>query len=312
MATTYQTPSPAIAALVNLKPDPLMLFGPDRNYLLMADRPSYPSITELREPKLKLAGRQINPRTFMPHGHRGYQNPRLRTLEPLQDFPLRGLPDDARLRFFNWSPSGKRFGFCLLTPTGLQLWTGERESLLCHPHGPADLNNSLGGVPFDFFGDDKILVKRRLTDTEPPATNAPVTGPNVQDTSGVEGSDRTYTNLLRNQQDVDQFRYYATAQLHRIDLVRGVEEPWGPSGIIASLAASPNREYFLATLVTEPFSFNVPYEKFGDRVVVLDATGKEICELARRPHQEQLPPAFGAVITQPRRFTWRSDHPAQI
>ncbi|MEM9528442.1 MAG: prolyl oligopeptidase family serine peptidase [Bacteroidota bacterium] len=308
----YQHPSPAIADLVNLKPDPLMLFGPDRNLILMSDRPSYPSIADLREPKLKLAGRQINPQTFMPYGPRGYRNPRLRNLRKNTSEQLLGVPEDGRFRFFSWSPTGKRFGFCLITATGLQLWVGELATLACRPLGKPNINNSLGGIPFDFVGDDKLLVKRRIVGAERPREGASSSGPHVQVTSGVEGGDRTYANLLRNQADVDLFRYYANAQIHLVDLNQGTDEKWGAAGIISALAASPSKEYYLATYVTEPFSFNVPYDKFGDRVVLLDATGQELVELEQRPHQEQLPPAFGSVITERRRFTWRSDHPAQL
>lgn len=289
-----------------------MLFGPDRNIILMADRPSYPSIEEMREEKLKLAGRQINPRTFMPHGNRGYRKPRLRLLDSENVQDLQGIPEDGRYRFFSWSPSGKRLGFCLVTPTGLQLWTCLRADLKCYPVGGIDINNSLGGIPFEFSGDDLILVKRRIAGAERPADDQTVAGPVVQDTTGVEGSSRTYTNLLRNQRDVELFRYYAQGQIWRCNLVTGEQKPWGHPGIISSLSSSPNREYFLAAYVTEPFSFNVPYEKFADRVELLDVNGERIKVLEERPAMEQLPPAFGSVITQRRRFTWRSDHPAQL
>lgn len=308
----YRTPSPAIADLVNLQPDPLMLFGPDRNLILIADRPSYPSIEELREKKLKLAGRQINPKTFMPHGNRGYRNPRLRELNSETYREFSGLPAEARFRFFTWSPSGKRIAFCVVTPTGLRLWSCLRDDLVCRPLGENDINNSLGGVPFEFVGDDALLVKRRIVGIDPPSGADVTPGPVVQNSSGVEGSSRTYTNLLRNQRDADLFRYYARGQLWKYDLITDRQQPWGRPGIISMLSASPNRAFYLATYLTEPFSCNVPYEKFADRVEVLDGAGTQVAVLETRAAMEQLPPAFGSVITQRRRFTWRSDHPAQL
>jgi dipeptidyl aminopeptidase/acylaminoacyl peptidase len=308
----YRRPPASIAALVNLKPDPLMLFGPDRHYILTADRPMYPSIEELQEPKLKLAGRQINPESWTPYGTRGYFNPRLRHIASGSERPLLGLPEEGSYRYFSWSPDGTRIAFCLLTDAGLQLWTADRESLRCHPVGANDLNNCLGGMPYDFVGNDRFLLKRRLPDAGPPATNANVNGPNVQDSSGKEGANRTYTNLLETEQDVDLFRYYASSQLYRHDLATGREEPWAEPGIIAGLGDSPDGNYYLATYVIEPFSFNVPYDKFADRVLLLDREGRQIRQLTERPVVEHLPPAFGSVITHPRRFNWRSDHPAQL
>ncbi|MFT5999537.1 MAG: dipeptidyl aminopeptidase/acylaminoacyl peptidase [Neolewinella sp.] len=309
---SYQIPSPAIAALVNLKPDPLMLFGPERHLILLADRPSYPSIQELREPKLKLAGRQINPKTYAPYGHRGYRNPRLRNLTTGVVQPLLGIPQESTFRSFSWSPNGVRIAFCLNTPTGLQLWSCPTDTLECAPLGVADINNSLGGLPYDFVDDHRMIVKRRIEDAVRPPDEPPVSGPNVQDTSGVEGSNRTYTNLLESQHDVDMFRHYAQGQLWMADWTTGEETPWGKSGITSGLHSSPGKEYYLMTEVEEPFSFSVPYEKFADKVVLLDKNGTELTVLESRPAMEHLPPAFGSVITERRRFTWRSDHPAQV
>ena len=307
----YQRPPEAIADLVNLKPDPLMLFGPDRDYIIIADRPMYPSIEELKEPKVKLAGRQINPDTFTPYGSRGFFQPRLRRVSTGEERGLLGLPPDGMFRYFSWSPDGNRIAFCLATETGLQLWSCDRESLRCSPVGPADMSNSLGGVPYDFIGNDRFLIKRRIAGQQLPERSE-ATGPVVHDSSGKEGANRTYTNLLKDDYDIALFRYYATCQLwlHRLDT--GNETPWAEPGIIAGLGDSPNGKYFLITYVVEPFSFNVPYDKFADRVVLLDREGNALREMARRPVVEHLPPAFGAVITQPRRFSWRSDHPAQL
>ena len=308
----YQTPSPAIAALVNLKPDPLLFFGPDRNLLLIAERPSYPSIEELREPKLKLAGRQINPTTYTPYGHRGYYAPRLRDLRTGEERLFRGLPEEGTYRSFTWSPSGRRIAFCMNTPTGLQLWSCPTATLECAPLGPANLNNSIGGHTFEFITDDVVMTKRRLEGAEPPPESGTENGPNVQDTSGKEGRNRTYTNLLQSQRDVEVFRHYATAQIWLADFATGTQKKWGAPGIISGVKPSPDKQFFLAVRVTEPFSFNVPFEKFADRVELLDAGGKLIRLLAERPAREHIPAPFDAVATSPRRYSWRSDRPAQL
>lgn len=289
-----------------------MLFGPNRRHILLAERPSYPSIAELREPKLKLAGRLINPNAFTPHGHRGYLNPCVRDLKTEQVRPLKGLPDGVYFRYFSWSPSGNRIAFCLATPTGLQLWSCNVKDLECRPHGQATINNSLGGAPYDFVTDTDFIIRRRIAGAKKPARNDIKTGPIIQETSGQEGSNRTYTNLLQTQQDVDLFRYYSSVQMYFHTGLDAAEVPWGEPGIIAGLASSPDKNYYLATYVTEPFSFEVPYDKFADRVVILNKNGKRVTTLEERSVMEHLPPAFGSVITERRRFTWRSDHPAQV
>ena len=309
---TYQTPSPAIADLVRLKPDPLMLFGLDGRHILIADRPNNPTIADLAAPKLKLAGRLINPDNFTPHGHRGSLNPRILDLETREERPLRGLPQGAYYRYFNWSPNGERLAFTLVTPTGLQLWSCLLADLECRAHGEPTINNSLGGGPYDFVDDHNLLLRRRPPGAVRPEQDSVPSGPVIQETSGQESSNRTYTNLLQTQADAELFRYYSSCQLYHCDLRTGQETAWGKPGIIAGISASPNKEYYLATYVTEPFSFNVPYDKFADRIELLNANGDRLQVLAERAAMEHLPPAFGSVITDRRRFSWRSDHPAQI
>lgn len=309
---TYQAPSPAIAALVNLKPDPLLFFGPDRNLMLIAERPSYPSIEELREPKLKLAGRQINPATYTPYGHRGYHAPRLRDLKTGRETPFKGIPEGGTFRSFTWSPNGKRIAFCMNTPAGLQLWSCPTDTLECVPLGAADLNNSLGGHTFEFVTNNVIMTKRRVAGAKKPSEETAVNGPNVQDTSGKEGRNRTYTNLLQSQHDVEVFRHYAEAQIWLADFSTGTEKKWGEPGIISGVKSSPDKQYFLSVRVTEPFSFSVPFEKFADQVEMLDAKGSLIKVLSERPAREHIPAPFDAVATTPRRYNWRSDHPAQL
>ncbi len=280
--------------------------------MLIAERPSYPSIEELREPKLKLAGRQINPATYTPYGHRGYHAPRLQDLRTGKTIPFKGIPGNATFRSFTWSPNGTRIAFCLNTPTGLQLWSCPTNTLECAPLGPPNLNNSLGGHTFEFVTDDVVMTKRRIEGAEKPPKEAQAIGPNVQDTSGKEGRNRTYTNLLQSQHDVEVFRHYATAQIWLADFSNGTEKPWGEPGIISGVKPSPNKLYFLAVRVTEPFSFNVPFEKFADRVEMLDAEGNLLKLLAERPAREHIPAPFDAVAITPRRYNWRSDHPAQL
>ena len=309
---TYQQPPAALAALVDTKPDPFMLFGPGRNRILVADRPPNPTIEELRQEKLRLAGRKINPNNFTPAGARGLRRPVIRYLAEDRLVPLTGLPEDAQLRYLTWSPRGRRIACCLVTDTGLQVWATATDGTEFSPRGAADLNNSLGGAPFDFVGDDHLLIKRRLADRERPEPPAAVLGPNVQVTGGKKAANRTYTNLLETKYDVDLFRYYAEGQLWRYDLTTDREQPWAKPGIIAGVADSPNGNYFIGTYVREPFPFTVPYEKFADEVVLMDRDGNELEQLVERPAAENLPPPFDSVIPHRRRFQWRSDRPATI
>lgn len=307
----YQLPPDELADLVNLTPDPLLLFGPHEHWLLVADRDSFPPIELLRQRELKLAGVRINPDAFTPHAISGFSNPRLRNIETGQERPITGFPDNVQMRNLRWSPKGDRIACCVLTSTGLQLWLIDYATAQAQAITPPDLNNSLGGSPYDFFGNDRIIVKRRLPELGDPPTE-PHAGPVVQDTSGQEAANRTYTNLLQSPYDEALFRYYGMVQLYAINLDTLNVLPWAAPGIITGVTDAPNLEYFLVTYIDEPFSYRVPYQKFADRLVIVDAQGSLVRTLAERPVSDNLAPAIGAVVKEARRFTWRSDHPAQL
>jgi len=62
----YQSPPKAIADLVDAPPTPSVSFSPDHHWMLIMERASLPSIEELSQPELRLAGLRINPRTNGP------------------------------------------------------------------------------------------------------------------------------------------------------------------------------------------------------------------------------------------------------
>lgn len=307
----YQLPPNELADFVNINPDPFLLFGPHEAWMLVADRSSHPSIELLRQPELKLAGCRINPQAFTPHTVPVVMKPRLRNMDTGEERPITGFPAEAKLRHLQWSPKGDRISACLVTETGMQLWLIDYPSLEAKPVTPVDLNGSLGDTPYGYFSQDYIIVKRRLAGQEAPPP-PPAAGPLVLDTNGQESATRTYTNLLQSAHDEALFRYYCTAQLYRLSLKTGELAPFGEPGIITSLEDAPGGEYFLITYVEEPFSYRVPYGKFADRVQILDKEGGLLATLAKRGVADSLPAAIGSVITDRRRFQWRSDHPAQI
>lgn len=307
----YQQPQEALADLVNITPDPLLLLGPHEHWIAVADRSSYPSIDLLRQPELKLAGSRINPERFTPHAVNGFRNLRLRHLLTGEERPINGLPDNAELRNLSWSTKGNYLGCCVLHNTGLQLFLIDYETLTAKPITGININNCLGGSPYGFYGDDRIIVRLRIDEMQAPP-EAPFPGPTVQDSNGTEGATRTYTNLLQNAHDEALFRHYATAQLYAYSISTDELTPWGEPGIITDLDSSPDGNYYLMSYIEEPFSHQVPYQRFADRVVIVGKDGKLLKLLAERPVIDNLPAAIGSVMTFPRRYQWRSDHPAQI
>ena len=68
----YQTPPAEMVAIVDAQPTPVVRLDPKREWMVLAMRPSLPSIAELAEPELRLAGLRINPRNNGPSRSRGF------------------------------------------------------------------------------------------------------------------------------------------------------------------------------------------------------------------------------------------------
>ena len=60
--TPYKTPPQVIVDILDAPPLPSANVSPDRQWLLLLEQRSMPSIAELAQPMLRLAGNRINPR----------------------------------------------------------------------------------------------------------------------------------------------------------------------------------------------------------------------------------------------------------
>src|SRR5262245_13982806 len=62
----YKKPPEAVRKVLDIAPPPVGTLTPNRDYLLLAESKLYPSIGELAQPVLRLAGTRINPKTNGP------------------------------------------------------------------------------------------------------------------------------------------------------------------------------------------------------------------------------------------------------
>ena len=139
---TYREPPASLTALVDAPELPAVSLSPDRRWLLLLETPPLPSIEELAEPELRLAGLRLNPRTNGPSRTNPYRSlallPPARPSPPLPPQPgpgrrppparrpaarpVQGLPDGARISGVRWSPDGAWVAFTLVEADGLALW----------------------------------------------------------------------------------------------------------------------------------------------------------------------------------------------
>lgn len=309
----YQRPPDALAQLVEAPATPSVSISPDRRHMLLMEQPGLPSIAELAQPELRLAGLRINPRNNGPSRSYAYTGLTLRGIDGADERAVTGLPDDARISSVQWSPDSRHVAFTVDGDERIDLYVaavadGRARRLL-----DAAVNNAYYGSPFDWVSDSRSLVVRTVPADRgdvPPELAVP-SGPVVQENIGKTAPARTYQDLLQDEHDARLFEHYLSTQLVRVGL-DGEVTPLGGPKLVTSAVPSPDGRYVLVESVHRPFSYLVPAYRFPQRIEVLDVEGRLVQQIADLPLAEEVPTGFGSVPTGIRSIQWRADAPATL
>jgi dipeptidyl aminopeptidase/acylaminoacyl peptidase len=313
----YQTPPPELAALVDAPRTPRVSLSPDRQVMVLLERPGLPGIDELAQPELGLAGLRLNPRTNGPGPTRAlaYSDLRIRDVAGIGDADsVTGLPDNPKIRNVVWSPDGAHVAFTLDRTDRVELWMVNVADRQARRWIDAAVNDAGPGSPMAWLPDGQGVVVRILPaerGAAPEEARVP-TGPVVRMATGEAAPARTYQDLLEDALDEALFEYYFTSQLVVAALDR-TTRPLGEPGIVTDLAPSPDGRFLLTETLTRPYSYLVPWYRFPTTIRVLDLeTGTPVHTVAELPLAENVPIAFGSVRTGPRSVQWRADAPATL
>ncbi len=309
---TYQTPPKAIADLVNAAPTPGVSLSPDKQWILLLSLPSLPSIEEVAQPELRIAGIRINPKTNGSSRANSFDGLKLKSIATGKESEIAGLPANARIEEVNWSPNGSKIAFVNSVENGIELWTIDVATASAKKQTDAVVNDAMGSA-YEWIDNQTILYKSILSNrAEMPKEPAVPKGPVLQANDGDVAPVRTYQDLLKNPYDESLFEYFAMAQLQLLQVNTGKHTPFGTAGMHTSFSVSPDGNYILLTTLKKPFSYLVPYFNFPQEVALYDKAGKKIRTVADVPLTENLPKGFNAVREGPRNFTWRADMPAML
>lgn len=316
----YQTPPQALQDLLLAPPTPRVSLASDGRTLALLAVQDFPTVAELSQPELRLAGLRFNPRTNGPSRVSYAVGIKLKKLPNGPETEVKGLPAAARISGVSWSPDNKTMAFALTMPgSGLdgrvELWVVDVAIATAHRLLAQPLNDAFGSS-FEWVSDSQTLLARVVPAGRGPAPAAGMvpTGPTLQESGGGKKSGaRTYQDLLKNPADEQQFAYYATSQLVKVKLADGSAQPLGQPGIIQTASPSPDGKYVLLRTRHRPFSYLLPISSFPQRIDVLDlATGASVKAIADLPLADAVPTNFDAVPTGPRSHAWRADVPATI
>jgi dipeptidyl aminopeptidase/acylaminoacyl peptidase len=309
--TSYQTPPASIANLVNAPSTPAVTFSKDGSFMLLLERTESPSIEDLAQPELRIAGLRINPSTTGPSRAGGYTNLKIKKTATGEEIQVTGLPSPAKMSGFTFSLDERYLAFTQTEAKGISLWMVDLSTNTAKAVTGPILNQVLGNS-MAWLADNSLLIKA-VNPARGKVPSAPVApaGPTIQETSGKAAPSRTYQDLLANPHDEALFAYFMDSQLMRITL-DGSSTAVGKPAMIKSMLLSPDKNYLLVESIQKPFSYLVPADRFPYTVEVWNSQGALLKTLAQLPLDEVRPTGFDATVSGIRNVNWRADGPATL
>ncbi|MEI7698439.1 MAG: prolyl oligopeptidase family serine peptidase [Planctomycetia bacterium] len=309
--TQYQRPPETVLSLLHTPPIPSVSISPNRQFLLMAERLSYPPVSEMAIPVLKLAGLRINPANRGP-----WQQPRITglRLRVIPDGPESAieLPPDVRIGLIGWSPDSRYYAFTIVRVDVIELWILDTHDASARPLGNNIQLNMTYGVPAQWTSDSLALLVQLPAFREHQKPSAPLApfGPVAEEASGKSGPVRTWTDLLRSSFDETLFEFYCTSQLALISVNTGQSILIGSPAIFSDIDPSPEGDQILVVRHEKPWSFSLPCGRFPRRIEIWNHAGIIVHTLAVRPLEDRIP--IEGVPEGPRSAGWHPAAPATL
>jgi dipeptidyl aminopeptidase/acylaminoacyl peptidase len=299
----YKVPPKEVVDILDARPFPHAVLSPRGDLILLADYQAMPSIADLAQPLLRIAGLRITPRT---NGRQQLIFHTALTLVSLRDGKTRSvaLPQGIRMGYPQWSHDGRSIAFARTKEDGAEVWVVNAATAEAKPLTPAILNSTLGSGMDWLPGSRHLLIQSIVEGRgDPPQPPAVPIGPVIEESYGKVSKVATYQDLLKSPYDDALFEYYATSQLIEVDAATGQMKRIGSPGIFLSAESSPDGNFLLVHRIKKPFSHSVPFFQFAHALEVWDKNGELIKVLADLPAAEEVP--LNGVALGPRSPEWQ-------
>ncbi|HIN91079.1 MAG TPA: S9 family peptidase, partial [Porticoccaceae bacterium] len=242
---SYRLPPLDIADIVDAEPTPTVSVGPQKQWMVLMSRNGLPSIAELSEKELRIAGMRINPANNAASRRAYYKGLTLENLSDGSERRISGLPANPRIDSVSWSPDGLHLAFVLDRGSHIELWTADVDSAQARKLLDTPVN-AIFGQPYSWLSDSGTLLVKSIPEERGLAPVQPLvpTGPIIQESSGRPAAARTYQDLMVNSHDEDLFEHYGAVQLLLVSL-DGSKSILSEPGLVRRASSSPDGEYFL-------------------------------------------------------------------
>ncbi len=307
---TYRTPAKEVMELLLAKPTPSVAIDGKAEWMLLSERNSYPTVEELGQPELRVAGLRINPNNFSPSRQSFINNFTLQHIKAGKNFQVSGLPANLLAGGVSWSPSETKIAFTHTSGSRVDLYVIDIATKKAMKINKQPLNTVLG-ISYTWV-DDHTIIYKAATQSAANAPKKPITpkGPTIQQNLGKAAPSPTYQDLIKSPFDEQLFEFYAMGQL--IQNKNGVETVLGKPAIVSTFGLSPDKKYMMVRTIRKPFSYLVTANGFPSTITINDLTGKVVKVLAELPSTEGTPSGYDNTQNVPRSFDWRDDEAATI
>lgn len=307
----YKPAPAAIKQVLDTARPPGLSLSPTGSTLAMISRFPFPSIQDIAQEEVALAGFRIIPKWRIPARPAFFKGVSFLNVETQKTTPV-ALAEGIKIYGISWSPNGQKLAFSQLEAHGLSLWVADvntGQALKIHD-GPLQAGFGHNGF-FWSRESDALFASIALPEIEIKNGNYPV-GPVIENAEkGVQAGNRTYRDLLRSPADEARFENLFSSNLVRISL-SGREEYINGPALHWALSLSPNGEKLLLKTLTPPFSYQVPADRFPKKIEVLDIKTRSRKTVVHQPLAENIPLTFGSVISGKRLVSWVPTKPATL
>ncbi len=309
-AVGYKLPPKEISDLLLAKPTPGVSVDDIGEWMLLSERNSYPTVEELGQPELRLAGLRLNPNNYSPSRVTYINNFTLQNIKTKQNFVVAGIPKNLLASNVIWNGKQNKIAFTNTTSNRIDLYVIDITTKKATQINKKPLNLILGGNIF--WVDDNSLLYKVASNVASLLPKRPVTpsGPTVQESIGKAAPGRTYQDMIKSPYDEQVFEYLATSQL--VINNNNTETNIGKPSLYLSASLSPNKKYLLTKVAKKPYSYLVPAFGFASVLDIVDLQGKLIKNIANLPSQETTPSGNDNIQNEPNGYDWRDDEPATV
>ncbi|WP_400077771.1 alpha/beta hydrolase family protein [Winogradskyella sp. R77965] len=310
---TYQQPSEEILELADVDLAPGVQIDSKGEHMVLLYRNQYKSIAELSETELRLAGLRINPVTNIGSRTNYYTNLKVKKITDKDATQVSGLPEDARLSGFSWSPDESMIACLNTTTKGVEVWVLHIAEAKAKKLTSANVNANMRST-INWFKDNKHLLVKMLPNDRKPLIDTETaipTGPTVSVSDGEKAQNRTYQDLLKTPNDEFNFEQLARSEIKKVSIDGSVEGFLG-ADLYRGIDFSPDGKYIMVTTIKRPFSYLVTYTRFPSKSTIYDDRGNIVRTVNEVSLDEVRPKGFMSTRMGKRNMNWRGDKPSTL